>query len=173
MSDKLKWEYLKYYGYYKSFISNQFYDSIQKYYLTDTDKNDIKSELKVRFLSVVERNFKQGKKVEYPQSYSYKVLNNKLKDILSEWLDGQIKQSVYLKEMTEKSDKHFCFDICMAEVVEIIMKANLTSKEHMAFVSHRSGMNYKEIATELNISIDAVKKRHYRAKVKILNVFNQ
>lgn len=177
MSAELERQYWKYHRYYQEFVEHQFTPKALVYGLNDTDRCEMKSELLVRFFKVVRNNFDQNKQVEYPKSYSIKVLNNALKDILAEEYKYRKRHTAYCKEtcgkMLANPEKYAHFDVCMDEVAQIIDKANLTDKEHIVFASYGTGLSYPKIATELNISIDAVKKRYLRAKAKIFDVLNQ
>ena len=177
MSAELECAYWQYYRYYQEFVEHQFTPKALAYGLNRTDKSEIKSELLVRFFKVVKNNFDHNKQVEYPKTYSMKVLNNALRDIFAEEFKYRKRCFAYYKEtcgkMLNNLDRYAHFDICLNEVVQIIAEANLTDKEHIVFASHRTGMSYHKIATELNISIDAVKKRYHRAKAKIYDVLNE
>lgn len=177
MSAELERQYWKYYDYYQEFVEHQFTPKALVYGLNDTDRCEMKSELLVRFFKVVKHNFDHHKQVEYPKTYSMKVLNNALRDIFAEEFKYRKRRFAYYKEtcgkMLANPEKYAHFDVCMDEVAQIIIKANLSDKEHIVFVSHRTGMSYQQIACELNISIDAVKKRYHRAKAKIFDVLNE
>ena len=69
-------------------------------------------------------------------------------------------------------DTEATFNEIGKEASKLFKKADLSDKEHIVFSSFWTGLSSEIIARELDLSVDAVKKRIQRARRKLQRVLS-
>jgi RNA polymerase sigma factor (sigma-70 family) len=144
--------------------------------LNKIENEDLISELTVRYLEQVSKIQSKYKAVYNPQNYYLMILNNILKDILTEQKNRNQKEQDYYQEqkirMELYPEEFAYYNHYFCEIADLLEAADLTVSEHIIFSAYYTGLSLPDIAVGIKENYETVKKRFYKARDKVLRVLS-